>query len=146
MTVVGPGGFSSFHENFVSQLPAPVPLTTPGHVTGGGQITMPDGKWVTFALEAKSDASTFTGHCNVLDNATHTHVKCLDVTSFVQVGTHVTFSGRARVNGVETRYTIDVDDLGEPGSGLDAFRIETDVGYSVGGVVEHGNIQVHRSP
>jgi hypothetical protein len=39
---------------------------------------------------------------------------------------------------------IDVDDLGEPGN-FDTFRIQTDSGYSAGGTLAGGNIQIHKS-
>jgi hypothetical protein len=71
-------------------------------------------------------------------------VKCLDVTTFVQTANHVTFSGTATVNGIDTRYTIDVDDVAEPGRGADTFKIVTTSGYAAAGVLTQGNIQVHR--
>jgi hypothetical protein len=61
----------------------------------------------------------------------------------VRAGTHATFFGNATVNGVPTTYRIDVDDLGEPGAGRDTFRVQTAGGYSAGGVLTHGNIQIH---
>ncbi len=60
-----------------------------------------------------------------------------------QAGTHATFFGNATVNGVAT-YRIDVDDLAEPGAGRDTFKIQTANGYTVGGVLLRGNIQVHK--
>jgi hypothetical protein len=36
-----------------------------------------------------------------------------------------------------------VDDLGEPGNGKDDFTITTGTGYTAGGVLTAGNIQVH---
>ncbi len=47
------------------------------------------------------------------------------------------------MNGVAT-YRIDVDDLAEPGAGRDTFKIQTANGYTVGGVLLRGNIQVHK--
>jgi hypothetical protein len=120
-----------------------LPPTTPGHVTGGGKILAGA---VTFGLEAKSDKK-LKGGCNVVDRRTtpHTHVKCLTVDAFVQLDSErVFFSGRATVNGVQTDYRIDVEDHGEPGRDRDFFLIQTTSGYSAGGLLSEGNIQIHK--
>jgi hypothetical protein len=122
-----------------------LPTTTPGQVTGGGQIAATGGlESVTFGFNAQSTANGLKGNCTVIDQATDTKIKCLDVTSLVQAGTHATFFGRAEVNGVPTTYRIDVDDLAEPGKGRDTFKIQTASGYSAGGVLTQGNIQIHK--
>jgi hypothetical protein len=108
-------------------------------VTGGGQISGD----VTFGLEAKSDDAGIHAECTVVDRASNTKVKCLDATFFAQTANHVTFSGHALVNGVATKYVIDVDDVAEPGRGADDFEITTTIGYSAGGTLTQGNIQVH---
>jgi hypothetical protein len=74
---------------------------------------------------------------------TRTHAKCLDATTVIQTGTHATFFGNATVNGVATSYRIDVDDLSEPGKGRDTFKLQTGTGYTVGGTLVNGNIQIH---
>ena len=48
----------------------------------------------------------------MIDHALDVQVKCLDVSSLVQAGTHATFFGNATVNGAATTYRIDVEDLG----------------------------------
>ena len=111
-----------------------------GHVTGGGRIF---GNRVNFGLEAKADTAGVRGTCNVLYR-TSDHIQCLTVTSLVVVGTHATIMGTALHNGVETTYTIEVDDLGEPGVGHDTFSITTGTGFSRSGVLTAGNIQVHQ--
>jgi hypothetical protein len=78
----------------------------------------------------------------VIDNGAATYVKCLDATVFVQAQTHATFFGTATVNGVSTSYRIDVEDAGEPGD-ADTFHIVTTSGYQAGGVLVHGDVQVH---
>jgi hypothetical protein len=70
-------------------------------------------------------------------------IKCLDVTSLIQSGTHATFFGNATVNNVAVTYRIDVDDLAEPGRGQDTFSIQMSSGYAAGGVLTGGNVQVH---
>jgi hypothetical protein len=137
----------SFDESFVSTgilPPPPPPPSTPGKVTGGGQapgLTL--GGTISFGLVAESSGSVMTGHCNVVDHGTGQHVRCLTVDSFVQAATHATFAGAADVDGVPTRYRIDVDDLCESGAGCDTFKIQTDSGYVAGGVLTAGNVQIH---
>jgi hypothetical protein len=125
----------SFSETYTST----AFLNTPGRATGGGQIQ----PGVSFGFVAMSDGVTPKGVCDVVDKASAVRVKCLDVTAYTQSGTHAAFKGDATVNGVPTTYRIDVDDVSEPNNGSDAFRIVTGTGYSVGGQVTSGNIQVH---
>jgi hypothetical protein len=82
----------------------------------------------------------------VVDREISAHIKCLDVEGLVIAGTLATIFGRATVNGSETRYRIDVDDLEEPGRFRDTFSIITESGYAATGVVTQGNIQIHGSP
>ena len=127
-----------FNEAFLSSLLTPFPLATTGHVTGGGQISPS----TTFGLTAKSDANGIKGGCTVIDRTSNTDVKCIDVTTFVENGDHVTFSGTALVNGMSTSYRIDVSDNAEPGDGADTFTIHAD-GYDASGTLTQGNIQIH---
>ena len=109
-----------------------------GHVTGGGQI--PGG--VTIAVNAKANAGGLTGHCNVVDRSTDDHVTCTSVTMVVVTGTHGTIFGAAEHDGVDTTYTIDVDDFAESGRGADQFSITTGTGFSRSGTLVAGNLQV----
>jgi hypothetical protein len=121
-----------------------LPTTTPGHVTGGGQVLNAAGTdKQAFGFNAKSDQKGVQGACTLVDPSTDITVKCLDVTTVVQSGQHATLFGRATVNDVPTDVRIDVDDHGEPGRGSDTFRIQTSSGYTAGGVLAGGNIQVH---
>jgi hypothetical protein len=122
-----------------------LPASTPGQVTGGGQIdNLLVLNAVAFGFNAQFETDKgFHGHCNVVDREAKTHIKCLDVEALVVTGTHTTIFGRATVNGTEARYRIDVDDLEEPGPFVDTFSIITENGYGVGGVVTKGNIQIH---
>ena len=129
-------GFS-FIETYVST----AFFTTPGRSTGGGQLQ----SGVTFGYVAIGDENGNgpKGTCNVVDDVSSTHVKCLDVTTYMQTGTHVTFTGNATVDGAPTTYRIDVDDVSEPNLGQDTFAIQTGSGYTAGGQVTSGNVQVH---
>jgi hypothetical protein len=127
-----------FLEDFDSDLSVTEPLNTPGHATGGGQVPAD----ASFGFAAKSDVNGMKGNCTVIDRSAGAKVKCLDVTSYSQAGTHATFSGHATVNGVATTYRIDVDDAGEPGAGQDTFKIVAGT-YSAGGTLTEGNVQIH---
>ena len=119
-----------------------LPESSPGHVTGGGQAATPPAEEIAFGFNAKSSDGSLKGHCNVIDRASAVHIKCLDVTSLVLAGTHATVFGNATINDVETIYRIDVDDLADSGAGHDTFQILTESGYTAGGVLARGNIQV----
>jgi uncharacterized repeat protein (TIGR01451 family) len=116
-----------------------------GHVTGGGQAAGANGHdQLAFGFNAKGDEGGTKGNCNVVDRAANVHIKCLDVTKLVVVGTHATIIGNATVNGVPTTYQIDIDDITESGRGSDTFRIQTASGYVAGGLLARGNVQVHK--
>jgi hypothetical protein len=115
-------------------------IHTPGHTAGAGLIDDPLHGHVVFGFTAKSDGVTAKGKCAVATQGTL--VTCHNVTLLMQLGTHVTFLGQARVNGVLTDYRIDVDDLGEPGRNRDLFGIQTTDGFTAAGVLRAGNIQV----
>jgi hypothetical protein len=112
-------------------------------VTGGGQVyDSTRSNKIAFGFTAKSDNKGVHGECSVVDPSTDTKMKCTDATTMVGSGTHATFFGDATVNGSPTTYRIDVDDLGEPGSS-DTFKVQTSTGYTAGGTLAGGNIQVH---
>jgi hypothetical protein len=100
---------------------------------------------VTFGFNVRKDENEtrLKGTCSVLDHATGTHVKCLTVTSYQQVGNTATWEGTADVNGVREDYRITVQDNGEPNQGIDMFSIVTD-SYEAVGNVTHGNVQLHK--
>ena len=120
-----------------------LPTSTPGQVTGGGQILVGTDS-VTFGFTAKSDRG-LKGECTVVDHDTKRMIKCLDVTALVQSGNQATIYGHATSNGVATTYVIHVADNGDPGRGVDTFSIVTGSGYSASGTLTGGNIQVHKS-
>lgn len=120
------------------------PATTSGQVTGGGQTQNTTGTGqIAFGFNAKSD-DLVNGNCNVVDRSISLQIKCSSVDSLTVSGTHATIFGMASDNGTETPFRIDVDDLGEPGRGRDTFRIITGTGYSAGGTLMGGNIQIHQ--
>jgi hypothetical protein len=124
-----------------------LPIDTSGKATGGGQVGSRSDPFdgVTFGFNVRKDENEtrLKGNCNVLDHATGTHVKCLTVTDYQQIGNTATWEGMAEVNGVEEHYRITVQDNGEPNRGVDMFSIVTD-SYEAAGNVPHGNVQLHK--
>ena len=116
-------------------------IHTPGHAAGAGLIEDALHGHVVFGFTAKSDGVTARAKCAVVTHGTL--VTCQNATLLMQLGTHVTFLGQARVNGVQTGYRIDVDDLGEPGRDHDIFSIQTNNGFLAAGVLRAGNIEVY---
>jgi hypothetical protein len=127
----------SFTENYVSTSFSGA--STPGKSTGGGQVGA-----ATFGYVAMTDNSgNQKGRCEVVDHLTGTDVRCLDVLQYVQSGSDAFVSGDATVGGTPTHYRIHVHDGGEPSLGADTFEIQTDSGFSAGGPVLAGDVQVH---
>jgi hypothetical protein len=115
---------------------------------GGRQIVSPSNPLervtVGFNVRKSQDETSSRGTCNVLDHATGTHVKCLNVTDYQQIGNTASWEGTAEVNGVVEDYAITVQDNGEPNQGVDMFRIDTET-YDVPlSPVTHGNVQLHK--
>jgi hypothetical protein len=123
-----------------------LPTSSPGQVTGGGHVlNAVDGEEVAFGFNAKSDTNGLKGNCTVVDKAParNVKIKCLTVDTLVQFGNSATIFGQAEMDGVTVDYRIDVTDNGEPGGGGDTFAIQTSSGYSAGGTLDNGNVQVH---
>jgi hypothetical protein len=118
-----------------------IEIAAPGHATGGGHIVGVL-RQIGFSFIARSTDVGIDGHCRVFDPDADVRIRCIDVDSLFILGTHATFTGTATVNDTATRYTIDVDDLGEPGSGQDTFKIVTESGYVAAGVLVNGNVLV----
>jgi hypothetical protein len=120
-----------------------LPSVGAGQVTGGGQTGTAGGaSGIAFGFNAKSSEGGITGNCNVVDRTANVHIRCIDVASLVRSGNSAMIFGIATVNGAETTYRIDVQDIADPGAGIDRFTIVTASGYSAGGVLKGGNVQV----
>ena len=120
-----------------------LPTAGAGQVTGGGQAAAaPEVESIAFGFNAMSSEGRLTGHCNVVDRTASVHIKCIDVNSIVRSGNSAMIFGNATLNGADTTYRIDVQDIGDPGTGVDSFTIVTASGYSAGGVLKGGNVQV----
>ena len=121
-----------------------LPTSTPGQVTGGGQLPVTGTGQIAFGFTAQNTNNGVKGECTVVDTTgADTKIKCTDATVLVQSATQATFFGNATINGVATTYRIDVTDNGEPGADHDTFAIHTASGYSASGTIAKGNIQIH---
>lgn len=138
------GSISTFSESFLTSNGILLG-STGGHVTGGGfilDLTTTDR--VSFGFEVKGTPTALHGTCEVIDHVTKTMVHCLTADTLVVAGTDAIFTGQASVNGgAPQQYTIEVHDMGEPGT-LDDFSISTG-SYSAAGPLVGGNIQIHSS-
>src|SRR2546428_96742 len=113
-------------------------------VTGGGFIDIAGGK-ANFGFVAgfKPHATAPSCQFTYIDHDAGIRVKMTDITDYGGSGTTRTFKGTAMVNGALDTATITVYDGGEPGRGVDTFRISLDSGYVADGTLAGGNIQLH---
>jgi hypothetical protein len=119
-------------------------VVTPGQVTGGGQTQNFGGDDVlAFGFTAQSDGLVAKGSCSAEDRASGTSIKCGKISSLTVTGTHAVIRGTGTINGLAMHFRIEADDNCDSGAGCDTFTIQTDTGYSAGGVLQRGNIQVH---
>jgi hypothetical protein len=122
------------------------PASTPGaKVTGGGWITVTGGKG-TFGLTAKADSSgTPSGNLTYQDHGTlNRTVKSTSITFVTVNGNCAQIGGTATVNGNPGfGFQVNVCDNGEPGKDSDTFNIIMSDGYTAGGTLQGGNIQLH---
>jgi hypothetical protein len=118
-----------------------------GKVTGGGQIKLScEGKGsFGFNVMSKEGYTSPKGELQYIDYITNMKIHCHDMT-FLEVSSDKTwanFEGEYTIDGLEGfTYTVYVEDNGEPGKD-DVFIITLNDGYSAGGTVLHGNIQIH---
>lgn len=114
-------------------------------VTGGGFVTgTPSGEKANFAIGGGIRNGDFWGHLTYIDQAANLKVKDLSITGYEVVNeTTRRISGTARINNQSGyTFTVTVSDNGEPGT-ADTFFITLSNGYSAGGVLDGGNIQLH---
>ena len=127
-----------------------VPPSTPGlKVTAGGWISVTGGKG-TFGLTAKASASgTPSGNLTYQDHGVLARtVKSTAITSVSlnSAGNCATILGTATVNGTPpgVGFQVDVCDNDEPGKDSDTFSIVMFDGYTAGGTLRGGNVQIHK--
>src|SRR2546425_11339480 len=126
----------------------PKPPCSTDFVTGGGWIKVGNSK-ANFGFNAgfKPNASTPEIHFNYIDHNSGMHMKATSISVYAKGDTATTrhMEGNAEINGVPGfTYSIDVADNGEPGRNTDTLKISLSNGYSAGGPLDGGNIQLHK--
>jgi len=133
---------------------------TPGKITGGGSLDSGVRNF-GFTVQAKlnNGALSFSGNAEFQDKSQGINLKSSSI-SLIRVeadGIHASFEGSATINGQPGySFHVDVEDRGEPGAGVDKFRIRIlgtsgfsydSNGYATsGGLLDQGgNIQVHKT-
>jgi hypothetical protein len=117
-------------------------------MTGGGFINAGNSR-ANFGFNAglKPNSSTPEIHFNYIDHNTGMHVKATSTSVYEQGDTPTTrhMEGNAEINGVPGfTYSIDAADNGEPGKNTDTLKISLSNGYSAGGTLAGGNLQLHK--
>jgi hypothetical protein len=117
-------------------------------VTGGGSIASPsdpDAK-ANFAVAGGFKNGAFWGHLMYIDHGRNgPRVKGTGVTAYSVIDKTTTrdIHGTAEIDGQPGNYEADVSDNGEPGRN-DVFVLTLSNGYSAGGTLAGGNIQLHK--
>jgi hypothetical protein len=137
---------SSAKSDINCQPPVP-PGPCHDFVTGGGWIPSGNSR-ANFGFHAgfHAGSSTPVVHFNYVDHATGKRIRATSITRY-EMGPTITsrhFEGEAEVDGTPGySYSIDVDDLGEPGR-EDTLELRLNGGYANGGMLQGGNIQLHK--
>ncbi|MBA2440446.1 MAG: hypothetical protein H0V50_07210 [Thermoleophilaceae bacterium] len=96
-------------------------------------------------MQRKATGGPVTGHLTYIDKGAGVNLKSTGFTSLVitttTTGTSADFTGTCTNNKTPCTFSVHVEDNGEPGT-IDVFRITTSFGYSDGGPIASGNIQV----
>ncbi|MBI4566684.1 MAG: hypothetical protein HY716_18560 [Planctomycetes bacterium] len=114
-------------------------------LTGGGFITgTPSGAKGNFGVAGGIKNGAFWGHLNYIDHGTGMHVKHITITGYDATGPNERrITGTCRIDGEEGHtFSVFAADNGEPGTN-DTFNIFLSNGYSAGGYLGGGNIQLH---
>lgn len=116
-------------------------------VTGGGEIEVP-GCWASFGFTVgvRSSTATPVGRFNYVDHHLGMHVKVtrIDVYREGAAPNQRHIEGIAQIDGQNGfGFVADVTDVAEPGVDRDSLSIQLSNGYSAGGLLTAGNIQLH---
>jgi hypothetical protein len=90
--------------------------------------------------EKKKDDGHHHGMCRVHDHDSKIFIRCFDMTVVVKTGKRMKIYGMADQNGIPTTYEIDLEDNGD--TAVDYFAIRTGLGYSSGGQLHHGDVDI----
>jgi hypothetical protein len=118
---------------------------TPGKVTGGGNLNMSDGKATFgFVVQYYNGELTPSGNLTFKDHSANISLKTTSFTLLHIRGNQAIVRGYATVNNRSNlEFELILEDFGEKGS-ADTFRIQIPAlnGYSAGGTMSGGNLQV----
>jgi hypothetical protein len=129
-----------------------LPVTTPGceiKITNGGWIIAANLDRASFGGNAKADEDgNVTGNEEYQDHGPaepfNLHGDVLVVVC--NSSTSATIFGDATIDGSGSNtYRIDVQDLGEPGKGVDHYRMRVNAYDSGDQILKGGNVQIHMS-
>ena len=127
-----------------------LPTSTPGceaKITNGGWIIAMNGDRASFGGNAKADEDGNTsGQENYQDHgpATPFHLHGNVLAIVCNSPTSATIFGEATIDGSGSHtYRIDVQDNGEPGKGVDRYRMRVNAYDSGDQVLQGGNVQIH---
>ncbi len=111
-------------------------------VTGGGMLAAPK---ASFGVAGGIRNGAFWGHLVHIDHTTGAKIKGTGITAYVVTSpTSRQIKGTAMVNGQSGyTYQVDVTDNGEPGRS-DTYVLRVSNGYTAGGTLAGGNIQLHK--
>ncbi len=125
----------------------PPPPVCDDFVTGGGWIRAGNSR-ANFGFNAgRKGSGTLSANFNYIDHGIGMHVKATSITSYGVGSTSTSrrFSGGAEIDGaLGFTYTVEVADNGEPGRATDTLSISLSNGYTAGGTLQGGNIQLHK--
>jgi hypothetical protein len=116
-------------------------------VTGGGFITgTPSGAKGNFGVAGGVKNGSFWGHLNYIDHGSGMHVKHIEITGYEATSANERkISGTCTIDGQGNYgFSCFVADNGEPGTN-DTFNLYLSTGYSAGGYLQGGNIQLHKN-
>jgi len=131
-----------------TQTSTPTPRSsTPGKVTGGGNLDLPNGK-VTFGfvIQYKTGAARPSGNLTFTDHSTKLNLKVISFDLLVIEGNQAWFTGTGVLqDGQKVKFEIEVQALSEPEK-PDTFYIAITAlqGYESGGALTGGNITIHK--
>jgi len=134
---------ASAHADITCGTPRSCPVDK-DFITGGGYIIAPSVNKGTFGVAGGIKNGDFWGHLTYIDHGTNLRVKGTGVTAYVVTAgtTSRHIEGTCEINGAPGTYMVDVADNGEPGI-TDDFKITLSTGYTAGGKLAGGNIQLH---
>jgi hypothetical protein len=120
-----------------------------GKITGGGWIKITGDPKATFGIVGQypDNKNTANGNVEYQDHKANLNIKSIQINTVATTWDKKkgVITGLVKVNGAGSYpFEVYVEDNGEPGKGVDVFRINLPTyPYSDGAVLNGGNIQIH---